>query len=128
MTIRINTIQKSGKRDSSLELTQFYGGDKYGPMLQLTQGSGVDPDDPTFIHLTVQDTYQLIQHLTQWVQTLSARESIILGDKIKADKILAGTLWEEAVKCEHFIQELRILEMPLRLLNMIPKDKKEDVL
>ena len=113
-----------------IEITQFYGGDVSGVMLQLTQGFGgssalkpLQKDEPGYIQLTVTDAYKLIQVLIKWIKDLSRCEAEKLEKKIKENRKLEGTIFEDAVKCEHFIRDLEILDIPLHLLGLIKKEK-----
>ena len=113
-----------------IEIAQFYGGDVYGVMLQLTQGFGgssvlepLQEDEPGYIQLTVTDAYKLIQVLTKWIKDLSRCEAEKLKRKIKENRKLEGTIFEDAVKCEHFIKNLEILDIPLSLLGLIKKEE-----
>ena len=113
-----------------IEIAQFYGGDVSGIMLQLTQGFGgssalkpLRKDEPGYIQLTVTDAYKLIQTLTKWIKDLSRCEAEKLKRKIKENRKLEGTIFEDAVKCEHFIKNLEILDIPLSLLGLIKKEE-----
>ena len=113
-----------------IEIAQFYGGDVSGVMLQLTQGFGGSSallpfreDEPGYIQLTVTDAYKLIQVLTKWIKDLSRCEAEKLKRKIKENRKLEGTIFEDAVKCEHFIKNLEILDIPLSLLGLIKKEE-----
>ena len=66
----IGTIKNTGKKGVDLDLTAFYGGDKKGVMLQITQGFGtqIDNDEPGFIQLTKRDASYLINELSKWVE------------------------------------------------------------
>ena len=69
MSRELTVIKKTGKKDTDLQVTQFYGGDKKGIMIQLTQGFGLlfgDNDEPGFIQLTRQDVKKLIKTLRKW--------------------------------------------------------------
>ncbi len=130
MSTEIAKIEESGKKGTTLNVTQFYGGDKYGVMLQLTQGFGGCPalkvsskSEPGYILLTITDAYKLIQVLTKWIKDLSRCEAEKLKKKIKENRKLEGTIFEDAVKCEHFIKNLEILDIPLSLLGLIKMEE-----
>ncbi len=113
MSTELETI-KFDKRD--LEIIEYWGGKEFGAMLQLTQGSGVGPDEPGFIQVTQVDAYKLIIKMAEWLKTRAASRAGELRESIAADKALEKTLTKDAVDCEHFIADLRILKLPLRLL------------
>ena len=69
MSTRIDIIENSGgKYRATLDITQFYGGDKHGPMLQITQGFGGTGtnDGPGYIQLTKRDAQLLMKALIKW--------------------------------------------------------------
>jgi len=76
MSKKIATIKCTGKNSYDLDITRFVGPDKKGIMLQLTQGLcgykvfGKIKDEPGYIQLTKQDTYQLILELTKWLMEM----------------------------------------------------------
>ncbi|MBU0977369.1 MAG: hypothetical protein KKD18_03055 [Nanoarchaeota archaeon] len=70
MSTKIGTIKNTGKKDVDLDLTVFYGGDKKGTMIQLTQGfrTQSDNDEPGFIQITKKDACCLISELAKWIK------------------------------------------------------------
>ena len=93
MSTELVTIQDTGVNGSDLTLTSFYGG-KPGIMVQLTQ-------DSQYVQLTVKDCYKLTIELFKFIK----------------DQELKNTIFQEAVECEHFISDLKLIEIPLRLLS-----------
>lgn len=116
MSSQYSIIEKTGKKSQAdLVLTTFFGGND-GTMVQLTQGLGMNPDEPGYIQLTYVDTYRVIQQLTQWLKDQSAAKVTYLKKLIQENKELERTIFKDAVECEHFIAELKVLEIPVRLL------------
>lgn len=116
MSEELSTIENTGgSRQALLQITQYYGGQTYGAMLQLTQGIGAY-DTPGFIQLTYQDTYYLIQELTQWLKDESMRRREKIKALIKEHQELEHTIFKDAIECEHFIADLKVLDVPVRLL------------
>jgi hypothetical protein len=87
-----------------LQITQFCGPEKVGPMLQLTQeaaGSIIgQPDDLGAIQLTLAETAMLVPKLVAWMRDESKRRAEILRKKIAEDKALEKTIFSEAAECE----------------------------
>jgi hypothetical protein len=63
----IAIIDRSGVKGAQLQITQFAGRAGGGLILQLTQGWGLEPDEPGFIPLTRKDVEELIPILLQWL-------------------------------------------------------------
>lgn len=114
MSTNIVTIETSAE---DLSFTQFYGGEIRNICIQLTQG------EKGYIALNKRDTYRTINILTEWLKKVSHNEADRLQEKINHDKILMSTIVQEALDCEKFIQDLDIIDMPLRLLD-ITSDKQ----
>lgn len=68
MSTEIATIKNSGRGNDDLDVTEFWGGNKNGVMLQLTQGFGVALDKPGFIQLTAKDVNALAEILNTWLK------------------------------------------------------------
>ena len=115
MTKEIGFIKNTGIKKVDLTITSFYGGISEGEMVQITQGIGTS-DEPGFIQLTPRDTYLLISKLAVWIKEISAKKAASLQQEIDNHKELQKTVFDEAVKCERFIEDLKILEVPLYLL------------
>lgn len=119
MTTELSTIKSTGRNKVDLSITQFMGNKEL--MVQITQGFGCtnlnhDGDEPGFIHLTVSDAYKVIQELSKWIKQRAGEDAADLRGRIKECKELEKTIIKDAVDCERFINELEILEIPLRLL------------
>ena len=120
MSTDLKTIKNTGKDKVDLTITAF--GSKRGPMIQLTQGFGgacaltsLDTDEVGHIQLTIADAYQVIRELSIWIKDETKRKADQLQVKINNDERLKKTIFEDAVKCQHFIDDLKVLEIPLRL-------------
>jgi len=87
-------------------------------MIQLTQGFGtiINADEPGFILLTVKDAYDVSIELIKWIKNVTHDRAETLKKEIKKHKELENTIIGEAVDCEKFIEELKIIEIPVRLL------------
>lgn len=111
------TINNSGRNNNSdLDFTEFAS--EQGLMLQITQGLGtqIDNDTPGFIQLTQQDAYYLIQLVAEWLKEINYNKAEKLREQIEKYKELEKTIFQDAVECEHFISDLKVLDIPLRLL------------
>jgi len=109
MSTELVTIQDTGVNGSDLTLTSFYGG-KPGIMVQLTQ-------DSQYVQLTVRDCYKLTIELANFIKDQTRCEAEKLQKKIDEDQELKNTILQDAVECEHFISDLKLIEIPLRLLS-----------
>ena len=119
MSTEIGLIKNSGKDGKAdLDLTVFYGGDAKGEMIQLTQGFGIDLDEPGFIQLTPRDAYQLIGRLAEWLKDVARGKAADLEKAVERNKDLQKTLVKDAIECERFIAELKIIDVPLLLLGL----------
>lgn len=119
MSTELNPIKDTGKnRDALMKLTEFFGGKRGGVMLQVTQGLGarINLDTPGFIQLTTLDAYKLIIAISEWLQKTSESKASELSERISQDKVLQKTVLKDAVECQRFIASLKLLEIPLRLL------------
>jgi hypothetical protein len=121
MSKELKTVSNTGKNNSDLQVTSFMAKDK--PMIQLTQGFGgcaaisqLDTDEVGFIQLSILDAYKVIIELTSWIKIETERKAAILQEKIEKDKRLQQTIFEDAVECQHFIDDLKMIEIPLTLL------------
>ena len=121
MSKELKIISNTGKYSVDLQITAFMSKDK--PMVQLTQGCGgcaaiaqLETDEVGFIQLTISDSYKVIHELTAWIKAETERKAAILQEKIEEDKRLQKTIFEDAVKCQHFIDDLNVIEIPLTLL------------
>ncbi len=69
MSKDLGTIANTGIKNVDLDFTEFYGGDKKGTMIQLTQGlggiSGAE-GEPGYIHLTKRDAKLTAFKLLKW--------------------------------------------------------------
>ena len=117
------TIKNTGIKGVDLNINTFHAGGKKGPMVQVTQGFAGSPalspaeDEPGFIQLTTRDMYFLVIELTKRLKENTSLEADKIKEKIANDKALQKTIFRDAVDCEHFIADLKIIEIPLRLLS-----------
>ncbi len=124
MSEKRTTIENTGVESADLTINSFWGEDKKGKMIQLSQGSGgsavlkpLDKDEPGYIQLTKRDAYYVIIELTKWLKEVSNNRATQMAREIEKNKELQKTILKEAVTCERFIAELKILEIPVRLLS-----------
>ena len=123
-------ILNTGRGDREITVTKHWGGQEKGQMVQITQGfAGLIslPEEPGFIQLTTRDAYILIAILTNWLKETAHSRAEKLSLAIKENQALQKTVIHEAIECESFIQDLKILEIPLRLLgvNCAPRETEE---
>ena len=118
MSTELKTIRNTGTRGADLQITQFSGGKERGIMIQLTQGFGtiINMDEPGFISLTIEDAYKVCIELMKWIKTITHEKAEDLEAVIKEKHELKNTIIQEAVECERFIADLKIIEIPVRLL------------
>ena len=119
MSTEFKLIDKTGRTaDRTLSLQAFCG-PKQKPMLQLTQGfanHSDDPDEPGFVQLSVTDAYKLAIGLCEWIQTTSRERTKELEAEIARNEALRKTIFQDAVACAQFIDDLKMIEIPVRLL------------
>ncbi|WP_295667774.1 hypothetical protein [uncultured Mucilaginibacter sp.] len=72
--------------------------------------------DKGYIQLNELECYKTIQILTRFLKERSSAKAEKLRKEIAANKLLEKTIFQDAVECERFIQDLKIIEIPLRLL------------
>lgn len=116
MSTEREIIENTGRKSVDLTVTEYWGGDKNGVMLQLTQGLGGGEDEPGYIQLTKIDAYQMLISVSKWLQNRADADADELQRKIFANEQLRDTIFQDAVDCAHFIEDLKIIEIPLRLL------------
>lgn len=124
MSYDIAEIKNTGKDNRILNLNGFTA-PSWKPMVQLTQGFGNAPDEPGYIQLTVDDAYRVIGALAQWIKDQAEVEKGKAEKAIAENQALAKTIVKDAVECEHFISDLKVLDIPLRLLGLIKPEKSE---
>ena len=91
-----------------LQFTQFNSGNG-NISVQITGEDG-------FIQLNNNDCYQTILLLTDFLKENASRKANKIKERIRQDEALEKTLLKDAVECERFISDLKILEIPLKLL------------
>ena len=119
MSTNIATVKTTGRNgDADLVFTEFSS--RQGCMLQITQGLGtqINNDTPGFIQLTPRDAYLLLQKVALWLKNTAHEKAKKLEEQIERDTELKKTIFQDAVECEHFIADLKLIEIPLQLLGM----------
>lgn len=118
MSSHFKTIKDTGKDRRDLTLTSTFGGDSFGEMLQITQGLGsiVNFDEPGFIQLSIKDAYNLTISLSEWIKSSCSHRASLLQKEIAKNTALQKTIFADAVECERFISDLKVLELPIYLL------------
>lgn len=88
-------------------------------ILQLTQGFGslVGPDEPGCVQLSVQDTYRVLAILAEWLKYQTEKRASKFAEEIEKNRELEKTILKDAVNCQNFISDLKVLEIPVRLLS-----------
>lgn len=124
MSTRLKTIKGTGK-GVDLDITRYWGGDKNGQMIQLTQGLGMERDEPGYIQLTSYDAYQVVIALTQWLKQIAEDKKNKIQEAIDENQALKKTILQDAVECERFIRDLEIIKVPLMLLG-VSKEEGSD--
>lgn len=119
MSTELAVIKNTGKKgNTDLTVTSFYG--HKGIMVQLTQGFGgaldSNVDEPGFIQLSMVDSYKVAIELLKFVKEQSKVRAKNLDDEIAKNESLRDTIIKDAVDCEHFINDLKLLEVPVWLL------------
>ena len=116
-------IKNINTQKGDLQFTQFSGG------IQLTQGFGGttmgynNNDEPGFIQLSPIEVYKTIQILAQWLKEMTAKKAEELRAEIIKDQRLRKTIIKDAVDCQHFIEDLKVIEIPVRLLSSNKKGR-----
>ena len=115
MSTEIASIGNTGKHsDVTLDVTQFCCfGESVG--LQITQGSSQN-GGLGYIQLSRRDAYLLIIELSKWIKTTARADAEKMTKTIADLKIKHRMILHEAVDCERFIMDLKIIEIPLFLL------------
>ncbi len=120
------TLRGTGKTDheqNGLDLSFASFAGSQGKMVQLTQGFGgaaamrsLDVDEPGYIQLTIKDAYEVLGVLAEWIKEETGNKAEQLQRKIDDNEALKKTIFKDAVECQHFIDDLKILEIPISLL------------
>ena len=127
MSSVITKLENTGRKNKNnkgnvLEFTSFWGG-KSGQMIQLTQGFGcsqqLNIDEPGYIQLTILDAYKVINILTNWIKDKTKNKADILQLEIDKNKELKKTILKNIIECQQFIDDLKVLEIPLILSDKI---------
>jgi len=84
----------------------------------------VQDDGISSFQLSVKDAYDLVQELVSGIKVIAEKQANSLAEQIIEHKELRSTIFQEAVNCEHFISDIEILKIPLRLLGNNMEDKK----
>lgn len=105
----LENIQGSRGTANSLTITQFYMGEGLGTGLQITQ-------EDMYIQLSLRDTYRLIVTISEWIKDESCKRKEKLEKQIVETTELKNTILQDAVECSHFIEDLKVLKIPVHLL------------
>jgi len=119
MSREFKIITNTGRTASRTLSLQVFCGPNQKPMLQLTQGFANvsdDPDEPGFVQLSVIDAYKLTLGLCEWVQATTRERAKELGAEIARNEALRKTVLQDAIDCGRFIDDLKLIEVPVRLL------------
>ena len=100
--------------EHNTSLTEYYGGKDKGLCIQIT-GENCDKD-LGYVGLTIRDAYELIGYLAMWIKGVSEQKAQALRAEIAKNEELEKTILSDAVECQHFIDDLKILDIPLKLL------------
>jgi len=74
MSTELETIDKTGADGTELQITQYWGGNEKGCMLQVSQGLSGRIHQPGFIQLTRRDAILLKIRLDKWVKEVKEEE------------------------------------------------------
>lgn len=121
MSTEFKILDNTGRTaDRTLSLQSFCGPNQK-PMLQLTQGfvnyTPGDIDEPGFVQLSIVDAYRLAIGLCEWIQATTKERAIELEVEIASNEALRKTIFQDAVDCGKFIEHLKMLDVPIRLLS-----------
>jgi len=119
MSREFKIITNTGRTASRTLSLQVFCGPNRQPMLQLTQGfanHSDDPDEPGFIQVSVTDAYRLAIGLCEWVQATTRERAKELDAEIARNEALRKTVLQDAVACARFVDDLKLIEIPVRLL------------
>lgn len=110
-------ISNTKTSNGDLQISSYCG--KEGKrMLQITQGLG-GFDSSGYIQLDTKDTYFVVVELTKWIQSEANKKSAEITEQIKEHKELQKSIFSDAVACSKYIEDMDLLEIPLRLLDLI---------
>lgn len=73
----------------------------------------------TTVALDILEAYQLIIDLTNAVKELHSERIRKLAEQIKEKEELRNTIFEDMVKCEHFVSDLKVLNIPLSIADRL---------
>jgi len=65
-------IKNTGRKKTDMIISEFYGGED-GIMLQISQGLGMDLNEPGFIQLTKKDAKLLQKAIESWLLVDTAK-------------------------------------------------------
>ncbi len=71
-----------------------------------------------YIQLNKQQTYQVVIELTKWLKDQAVKDKERIQAIIAENKVLEKSILQDAVDCEKFLSDLKIIDLPLRLLEM----------
>lgn len=95
----------------TVTFTQFYGGSKDGISIQIT---GQDITNP-YAQLNKYDAYKTIQILSNWLKEVTQMDATNIKQQLNNLKIEEQTIMHETVTLQHWIDDLKVLDIPVRL-------------
>lgn len=103
--------------------TQYCAGEKHGAALRISQDTDAQPcsqaDLPGFIQLSLTDVVTLLPILANWIKSQYHHKAGVLLERIQADQHLRKTIFEEAAKCEKFIDDLAVPKFAMTMLEKV---------
>jgi hypothetical protein len=110
-------------KKGAVQITSFYGGQLNGEMIQVSQGLagsniGIE-GDMGMVQLSPIEAMQLVKALTEWVKVHSKKKAEWLIEQIEKDTLLKNTFFEDAAKCQQFIDQLEVPTVAVTMLQRI---------
>jgi hypothetical protein len=106
------TISNAGRYSEDLEITGYDATETTTATLHIHQCGAARGA----LDLSLFDAYRLTFGLVNWIKRTTEKQAKVLEEKIKKDERLKNTIFEDAVACQRFIDELGMLEVPIRML------------
>jgi len=78
--------------------------------LQITGPNG-------YIQINNAECYKAVCIMAEFLKYNSSQKALKIHKRITDDKTLEKSILKDAIECERFIQDLKILEIPVRLLD-----------
>lgn len=100
-----------------IQLTEYWGGDDKGTCIQVT-GENCDRR-VGYVGLTVHDAYLLIGELARWIKDITECRAEHVAKEIAEKEEFRNTIFDEVAQVQHFISDLKVLDIPIRLNSMV---------